>query len=84
MTGFGLSTSIYNLISDSIINPEDTKLLENNFYPREVADRVPNYIRFVVINFILSGTLVVIFLFPAKEEKFELKGTSSEIVKILE
>jgi hypothetical protein len=79
MTGFGLSTSIYNYMSDHIINPEERKALENNFYPKDIADRVPDYIRVVVLYFIFWGIIVVIFLFPVTEEKLELDKTFENV-----
>jgi hypothetical protein len=71
MTGFGVSSMIFNYISDEMINPEDVKVMENNFYPQEIAERVPNYLGVVVLIFIFVGICVVTFLFPVKEEKFQ-------------
>ncbi len=71
MMGFGFSSIIFNYISDEIINPEESKVLDNHLYSEEIANRVPTYISVVVKIFIFVGITVITFLFPAREEKFQ-------------
>ena len=71
MMGFGFSSVIFNYISDQIINPEEAKVLDNNFYSKEIANRVPSYFAVVVVIFICVGVTVLTCLFPVNEEKLQ-------------
>ncbi len=71
MMGFGFSSMLFNYISDEIINPEESKVLDNHLYSEEIANRVPTYIAVVVKIFICVGVTVITCLFPAREEKLQ-------------
>lgn len=66
-----MSSMFFNYISDQMINPNDVKVSENNYYPLEIAERVSNYLGVVVLIFIFVGICVITFLFPVRDEKLQ-------------
>ena len=82
--GAGLSSSILTPLADFfIINPDKKKAdKDTGFYDKEIADRVPSYLKILIVTFLILGIISVIFSFPYTDENKEIekeeKGNEKE------
>jgi hypothetical protein len=68
LTVFGLTSTLFNFISNSIINPEKNEV-ENGFYPKCVGENVPQYFLLVICLFSGLSVISVLLLFPYNESE---------------
>ena len=86
--GGGLSSSILTPLADFfIINPnKESADPDTGLYDKNIADRVPSYLKILFIIFVVLGILSIIFSFPYIEEnndehsgkEREITGTKKE------
>ena len=74
--GLGLSSAILTPIADYfIINPKGKEPDKDGIYPKEIADRLLNFLYFLAIFFLFLGAIAVAFTF-----KYELEPNSTDEV----
>jgi hypothetical protein len=61
-----MSASIFNYISEVIINPDEVPVEKDGFYSENISQNVPTYFLAVIIINGSIGILSIIFLFPFK------------------
>ena len=68
LTGLGISSGILTPIADYfIINPDKIEPIDS-FYPEYIANRLINYIYFLIILFVILGLLSIVFTFKYEKE----------------
>ena len=69
--GLGISSAILTPIADFfIINPEHIEPdKDTNIYPEEIANRLPNFLYFLSLFFLVLGTIAVTLTFKYTDEK---------------
>ena len=80
--GGGLSSSVLTPLGDFfIINSEKEKTDDNGIYPKYISDRLPKFIRILLISFIILGILSLLMTFPYEneEEKNENEEKINEV-----
>lgn len=74
--GLGLSSAILTPIADYfIINPKGKEPDKDGIYPKEIAERLLNFLYFLAIFFLFLGAIAVAFTF-----KYELEPNSTDEV----
>lgn len=67
--GLGLSSAILTPIADYfIINPEHVEPNEDKIYPKQIADRLLNFLYFLFIFFLVLGAFAVCFTFKYQDD----------------
>lgn len=73
--GFGLGSSIFNLIITHLINPENespnVNIEGNRYFDSEISDRYPSTLRFLCFVYFLLNVLAVFCLTEPKSEESE-------------
>ena len=83
--GFRLSSSILTVIADLlIINPEKIRMMNDGIFPKEVSDKFLNYIKFLIILFIILSIIAVCLTFNYQEEEEEGEGEDTSKIKNLD
>jgi hypothetical protein len=72
VSGVGLGTFIFNLLSTYVVNPNSENADENGLFPDAVAERMPYMIRILVICWVSIGAVGIALIFPYKEPKESL------------
>ena len=83
--GTGLSSSILTPLADFfIINPDKKPAdPETGLYEKEIADRVPSYLKILFITFFILGIISTIITFPYENgEETNTKENEPEKIKI--
>ena len=75
---FGLSSFAFTTIGDLIINRKSVEKNEDGYYPKNVADKFLNYIKFYIICIIVMGSISSILAFPYEEEQNKPIATEHE------
>ena len=71
--GMGLASSVLTPLADFvIINPEKKGVDDDGFYPKEVADNLVNFMKVLILIFVVLGTLAVSLTFPFVKEEVQL------------
>lgn len=74
--GLGISSAVLTPIADYlIINPDREEPDKDVIYPKEIADKLLNFLYFLVILFLVLGFIAVLFTF-----KYEVETSSSDDV----
>lgn len=72
---FGFGAFIFNFITTGLVNPDNLKPLDDEYFPVEVAERVPKMFR--VCLFIWSALTAISILTVTRDPKFSKKAASS-------
>ena len=74
--GLGISSAVLTPIADYlIINPKREEPDKDGIYPKEIADKLLNFLYFLVILFLVLGFFAVVFTF-----KYQLETSSADDV----
>ena len=72
VSGVGMGTFVFNLVSTYLVNPSSTNVNGiDGLFPIEVADNLPTMVRTLVFCWVSIGAVGVALIFPYKEEKKE-------------
>ena len=70
VSGVGMGTFVFNLVSTYLVNPSSTNVNgKDGLFPIEVADNLPKMVRTLVLCWVSIGAIGVALIFPYKEEK---------------
>lgn len=69
VSGVGLGTFVFNLVSSYLVNPNSENANDKGKFPSDVADNVPKMIQILVICWVSIGAVGITLIFPFKEEK---------------
>jgi len=75
LAGFGSSALIFTSIGDYIINPDSVKPNSQGFFPKEIADRVSDFIFTLMIIFSVAGSISCLLIFPYQKEETDAKAS---------
>ena len=71
--GMGLASSVLTPLADFvIINPHKKGVEKNGFYPKDVADNLVDFMKVLILIFVVLGTLAVSLTFPFVKEEVQL------------
>lgn len=62
LCGFGFTPMIFNPIVQKLLNP-DNKTPINDFYPEDVANRLPNALRIITTIYLVVGLIGTLLMF---------------------
>lgn len=71
--GMGLASSVLTPLADYvIINPNKEDVESNGFYPAKVANNLVNFIKTLIVIFVVLGALAISLTFPYVQEEVQL------------
>lgn len=69
MSGVGMGTFVFNLVSTYLVNPNSENANNAGLFPEDVAENLPSMIRILVACWVSIGLVGIALIFPYKEEK---------------
>ena len=69
MSGVGLGTFVFNLVSTYLVNPNSENADVNGLFPEDVAENLPKMIRILCACWVGIGIVGIALIFPFKPEK---------------
>ena len=85
LSATGISSSLLTPIADYlIINPKKNKTDSDGLYPKEIANRLPKYLYFLLVIFFIIGSFSYFFTFNYKEENKENISQNENDEKIID
>ena len=81
--GGGISSSILTPLADFfIINPEKIGTYKNGIYPESIANKLPDFIKIILICFIIMSVIAFIITIPYSEDDKEIEEYDDEKKKL--
>ena len=69
MSGVGMGTFVFNLVSTYLVNPNSENADKNGLFPEDVAENLPQMIRILCACWVGIGIVGIALIFPFKPEK---------------
>lgn len=69
VSGVGMGTFVFNLVSTYLVNPNSENANNDGLFPEDVAENLPSMIRILVACWVSIGVVGIALIFPYKEEK---------------
>ena len=68
MSGVGMGTFIFNLVSTYLVNPNSENADKGGLFPKDVAENLPRMIRILCACWVSIGVVGITLIFPFKPE----------------
>lgn len=68
MSGVGMGTFIFNLVSTYLVNPNSENADKGGLFPEDVAENLPRMIRILCACWVSIGVVGIALIFPFKPE----------------
>ena len=68
MSGVGMGTFVFNLVSTYLVNPNSENADKNGLFPEDVAENLPRMIRILCACWVGIGIVGIALIFPFKPE----------------
>jgi hypothetical protein len=78
LTGLGISSGILTPIGDYLIINPNKEEPTDGIYPDYIANNLKSYLYFLLILFLILGTIAIIFTFNYEKEPEDSEKTSNE------
>lgn len=75
MSGVGMGTFVFNLVSTYLVNPNSENADKNGLFPEDVAENLPQMIRILCACWVGIGIVGIALIFPFKPEKIIEENT---------
>ena len=69
MSGVGMGTFVFNLVSTYLVNPNSENADKNGLFPEDVAENLPRMIRILCACWVGICIVGIALIFPFKPEK---------------